>query len=193
MESSWIWAALWLPTNFPARMSDAAHWIPRLGGRLAPFQHCLPGTASYIMALAALAYPAAGVAWDRAPARGPWHLIAVCIQGGTNLPCQEKARTHAQRRAVPVSGAGAPCCNLSSCQLKLYLGFLMSREFSVSQEFTVFMNSRYPDTTKNRNRVKTQVLVSAHLSSGFLKWANTTAPAEPIQKLLEKKGRGTQP
>lgn len=65
---------------------------------------------------------------------------------------------------MPISGAGAASCNLSSCQLKLYLGFLMSRELSVLQEFLVSMNSRYPDTTKNRNRVKTQLLVSTHLT-----------------------------
>lgn len=69
---------------------------------------------------------------------------------------------------MPISGAGAAKCNPSSCQLKPCLGFLMSRELSVLQEFLVSVNSRYPVITKNRNRVKTQVLVGAHLSSGFL-------------------------
>lgn len=66
------------------------------------------------------------------------------------------------------------------------MGILMSRELSVLQELLVSMNSASPDPIKGSNRIKMEVMVCAHLSSGSLNLAKTTALPECGQTLLAR-------
>lgn len=152
---------------------------PWPGGSL-PSRHCLPGMAGYVRAMAVLASPPAGAEREWAPAPGQQHPIVICARGGTNLLWWGRANARAEPGPVSILDAGAASCNPSPCRLKPCLGFLMSKELSVLQAFLVAMNSAFPDPTKSSDRVKTQVLVCAPLGSGFLNWANTTAPPEHV-------------
>lgn len=69
-----------------------------------PSRRCLLGTAGYVMVPAALASPPARAVWDWAPARGVWHPIVICTQGGTNPPCQDRADARAEHGPLPGGG-----------------------------------------------------------------------------------------